>query len=132
MSLLVDLFGYLAIILHGLAIVSQSMALGARSSWLAARPFAASLGADIVRRTAGIAAASAVALVLVEAVNIALQTAVLTTTIDLSVGNALGADYAVAGLLKAAAAGVLAVLLWRDAATVPLLPCASWSWRRRR
>jgi copper resistance protein D len=121
-SLLVDLFGYLGILVHGLAIVSQSMALGGVFFLIfAARPFAASLGSDIVRRTARIAAFSALALVGVEALNIAMQTAVLTSTVDLSVGDALGADYALAGMLKAAAAVLLAVLLFRNAGAAPLL-----------
>ena len=122
MTLLVDLFGYFAIILHGLAIVSQSMALGGTFFLvLAARPFAASLGPEIVRRTARIAAVSALCVVFVEALNIALQTAVLTTTVDISVADVLGADFAVAGILKAAAATVLAVLLRSGAGAVPLL-----------
>jgi putative copper resistance protein D len=121
-SLLVDLFGYLGILLHGLAIVSQSMALGgALFLILAARPFAAALGADIPRRVARIAAISAVCLVAVEALNIALQTAVLCSTLDLPAGDILAANFAVAGLAKIAAASVMAVLLWRDAGAVPLL-----------
>src|SRR5271168_3494546 len=119
MNLLVDLFGYLAIILHGLAIVSQSMALGGTFFLvLAARPFAATLGPEIVRRTARIAEVSALAVVLVEALNIALQTAVLTTTVDISVPDALTADFAVAGVLKAVAAIILALLLQRGAGAV--------------
>jgi putative copper resistance protein D len=122
MTLLVDLFGYLAIILHGLAIVSQSMALGGTFFLvLAARPFAATLGPEIVRRTARIASVSALAVVLVEALNIALQTAVLTATVDISVSDALTADFAVAGMSKAVAAVILAVLLRRGAGAAPLL-----------
>jgi copper resistance protein D len=122
MTLLVDLFGYLAIILHGLAIVSQSMALGGTFFLvLAARPFAASLGPEIVRRTAWIAGVSALCVVLVEALNIALQTAVLTTTVGISVTDVFGADFAVAGMLKAAACIVLVALLRGGAGAVPLL-----------
>ena len=54
MSLLVDLFGYLSILLHGLTIVAQSMALGgALFLVFLARPFQASLpdgdGLDLVQ-----------------------------------------------------------------------------------
>ncbi len=120
MNRLVDLIGYVGILLHGLVIVSQSMALGGMLFLvLLARPFAAELG-SVVGRTAAIAAWSAVALVGVETVNVALQTAVLVTTVDLPVSNVLSANFAVAGIIKTIAASVLAVLLWRRAAS-PLL-----------
>jgi putative copper resistance protein D len=113
---LVDLIGYVGILLHGLVIVSQSMALGGMLFLvLLARPYAAEVGTRLVRRTALIAAWSAVALVGVELVNVSLQTAVLTTTLDLPVSNILQANFAVAGIVKMLAAATLAALLWRDA-----------------
>ena len=62
---LVDLFGYLGILLHGLVIVSQSMALGGMLFLIfLARPFAAASRGRISRaRTARIAAISALCLV---------------------------------------------------------------------
>jgi putative copper resistance protein D len=121
-SLLVDLFGYLGILLHGLVIVSQSMALGgALFLVLLARPFAAMIGADIADRTARIAAISAFCLVGVEAVNVAMQLAILTSTLDVPVGDIITANFAVAGIVKAAAAAVMGVLLLRGAAAGPLL-----------
>ena len=119
MTLLVDLFGYLSIVLHGLVIVAQSMAVGGVLYLLAlARPFAAGLpdGAGLVRRTAGIAAWSAVALAAGEAVTVVMQVAVLTATLELPVSGVVGASFAVAGLVKMAAALGLAVLLWRGRA----------------
>ncbi len=121
MNSLVDLIGYVGILLHGLVIVSQSMALGGMLFLvLLARPFAAQLG-PVVGRTAVIAAWSAVALVGIEVVNVGLQTAVLVTTVDLPVSNVLSANFAVAGIIKTVAAGVLALLLWRGAAAPWLL-----------
>jgi putative copper resistance protein D len=121
-SLLVDLFGYLGILLHGLVIVSQSMALGGMLFLLfLARPFAASLGPDIARRTARIAAISAFCLVGVEAVNVAMQLAILTNTLDVPMGDVITANFAVAGIIKGAAALVLGVLLLRHAGAAPLL-----------
>jgi putative copper resistance protein D len=121
-SLLVDLFGYLGILLHGLVIVSQSMALGgALFLVLLARPFAGTIGADIAARTARIAAISAFCLVGVEAVNVAMQLAILTSTLDVPVGEVITANFAVAGILKAVAAAVLGVLLLRGAGAGPLL-----------
>jgi putative copper resistance protein D len=121
-ALLVDLFGYLGVILHGLAIVSQSMAIGSLLFLiLVARPYEAVLGPDIARRCGRIAGVSAIALAGIELVNVALQTSILVSTVDLSVGDVLTANFAIAGLLKAAAAIVLSVLLLRGAAAMPLL-----------
>jgi putative copper resistance protein D len=119
---LVDLIGYLGILLHGLAIVSQSMALGGMLFLVfLARPQAAVVGPLVVRRTAGIAAWSAAALVGVELVSVSLQTAVLTSTVELPVGNVLLAHFALAGIGKILAAGTLAALLWRGAPAWALL-----------
>ena len=125
MSLLVDLFGYLEIVIHGLVILSQSMALGGVLFLVfLARPFGGDLpgGDRILRRTARIAGWSAVALVVCEGLTIALQASVLIQTVDLSLGNVLQAAFAEAGLVKCAAALLLAVCLlgWR-ATPAPLL-----------
>ncbi len=122
MSLLVDLFGYLEILLHGLVIVSQSMALGGMLFLvLLARPFRAVLGPGIVARTASIAAWSAIALVGIEAVNVALQVAVLVDTVELPIGDVLNANFAIAGVVKTIAAAALAMLLRRGAPAWALL-----------
>ena len=125
MSLLVDLFGYLEIILHGFVILSQSMAIGGMLFLLLlARPFASSLpgGHAIAHRTGSIAGYAALALVVCEGLTIALQAAVLIDTVDLSLLDVLGADFAIAGLVKCAAALLLGVclLVWRRTPT-PLL-----------
>jgi putative copper resistance protein D len=126
MSLLVDLFGYLGILLHGLVIVSQSMALGgALFLILLARPYATLLGSGLVRRVGTIAAISAAALVAIEAVNVALQTGVLVSTLDLPAANILSANFAVAGFVKIIAAATLAVLLWRRAPAWALVAAGS-------
>jgi putative copper resistance protein D len=125
MDLLVDLFGYLSIVIHGLTILSQSMALGgALFLVLLARPLAPHLRrVDIAAGTAQIAGYAAVALLLSEAATVALQAAVLMDTVDLSLGVVLSAGFAIAGLIKMAAAAAMAVLLLRRdrAPTVPLL-----------
>ncbi len=126
MSLLVDLFGYLEIILHGLVILSQSMALGGVLFLvLLARPLASELiGGGIIARRAGLIAGwAALALVLCEGLTIASQAAVLIDTVDLSLWRVLGADFAVAGLVKCAAALLLALclLVWRGTPAALLL-----------
>ena len=124
MALLIDLFGYLSIILHGLTIGAQSMAVGGVLFLVfLARPFAAALpDGALARRTGVIAGWSALALVACELLAVALQAAVLMGSVDLSLTNALTAQFAVAGLVKAAAAGVLgAVLLASRPAPAPAL-----------
>ena len=138
MSLLVDLFGYLSIVVHGLVIVAQSMAVGGTLFLvLLARPFAARLtrpvaalgavqvidGGEIARRAARIAGWSALALALCEALTVAMQGAVVADQIGLGIGDVLGANFAVAGLVKMAAALLLAACLFarRPPGTAALL-----------
>jgi putative copper resistance protein D len=129
LALLVDLFGYLSIILHGLAIVAQSMTLGGAVFLVfAARPLCWLLGTQgpvVTKTTARLTAWSALALVLIEAVVIGLQTAVLTETVELPVADVLRAAFALAGLAKVAAALTLALVLFRYGPRAPawlLLP----------
>src|SRR3954447_7863956 len=101
MELLVDLFGYLSIVVHGLTILSQSVALGgALFLVLLALPLTSRLGKSgpaIAAGTARIAGITALGLVLAEAATVALQTAVLTATVELPVSDVLTASFAVAG-----------------------------------
>ena len=120
MSLLVDVFGYLSIILHGLVIVGQSMAIGSvLFLLLLARPFEHRLaeGSEIVRRTARFGAWSAIFLIGCEALALFLQLAVLQTTLDLPVIDLIPANFAIAGFVKIAAASILALLLFRSVAS---------------
>ena len=125
MSLLVDLFGYLSIILHGLVIVAQSMALGgALFLVFLARPFAPALpdGPALAGRTARIAGWSALALLGLELMKLAMESAVLVDTLGLPVPAVMGAEFAQAGLVKMAGAAALsACLLARRPAGAPLL-----------
>ncbi|HEY2132418.1 MAG TPA: CopD family protein, partial [Acetobacteraceae bacterium] len=123
MSLLVDLFGYLSIIIHGLTIVAQSMTLGgvffllflARSQGGKLGP----VGDAILCDTARIAAYAALGLILCEAATVALESAVLVGTIDLSLSDVLTANFAIAGGVKVAAAIVLALLLFLTGPRAP-------------
>ena len=122
MSRLVDLIGYLGILLHGLVIVSQSMAIGGVLFLvLLARPYGRILGDDLVRRVASIAAWSALALAGIEALNVGLQMAVLVDTLDLPVSNIVQANFAIAGIAKTILSVALALMLWRGAGAPALL-----------
>jgi putative copper resistance protein D len=126
MDLLVDLFGYLSIIVHGLTILSQSMALGgALFLTFLARPLAPRLGRigqDIAAGTARIAGYAAIALVVSEAATVALQAAVLMDTVDLTLRQVLTAEFAVAGLIKISAAAWMAIILLGFRQKAPILP----------
>ena len=60
------------------------------------------------------------ALLLCEATTVALQTAVLVGTVDLSVAEVLAAQFAIAGLIKMAIAGAIAALLFLRGARAPV------------
>ena len=115
MSLLIDLFGYLSVLLHGLTIVAQSMALGGVLFLIfVARPFEAALepiGTRIRRGVQRMALWSAVALIACEASTILLQGAVLVGTVDISWANALSAEFAIAGTIKIAGAALIMLVL---------------------
>jgi len=127
MALLLDLFAYLSVIVHGLTIVAQSMALGGILFLVfLARPFAAELGEvgdQIRRRTRQIAFWSMLALIIAEASTLALEGSILAGTVDLDVMGVLSAEFALYSLVKIAGAVMLAVLLFgrRDGAPAPLL-----------
>ncbi|MBO0712779.1 MAG: CopD family protein, partial [Acetobacteraceae bacterium] len=126
MALLVDLFGYLSILLHGLSIVAQALALGGVGFIvLLARPLRARLGvagAAVLESSTLIAAWGALGVVFAEAATIALQSAVLTATIDIKLTEALGAGFAIAGMTKIVAAALIALILFLRRGRTPALP----------
>jgi len=125
-GLLIDLFGYLSIVIHGLTITAQSMALGGvLFIALLLRPLVTRLGSDgpgIERACIAVTAWSALALVLCEVATVALQSAVLIGTVDLSIADALHADFAIAGLVKATAAALIALTLFALGQRAPMTP----------
>lgn len=123
MSLLIDLFGYLSVVVHGLVIVAQAMALGSTLFFVAlSRPFLTALGPEgrpLAGSVARVAAWSAAGLIGAEAAYLAMQVAVLAATVNLSVPEIAGASFAVAGLVKCGAALLLAILVRRPASQAP-------------
>jgi copper resistance protein D len=126
MDLLVDLFGYLSIVVHGFTILSQSMALGGVLCLVfLTRPLAERLGPAgrrIAAGTAGMAGYAAVALLASEAATVALQAAVLMDTVELSLHEVLTAAFAIAGMVKMAAAAALALVLLARRERAPIGP----------
>jgi copper resistance protein D len=125
-TLLIDLFGYLSIVVHGLTIVAQSVALGGVLFLaLLVHPLASQLGSDgerIGRDCARLAAWSAVALVVCELATVGLQSAVLVGTVDLTFGAVMGAHFAIAGMVKAVAAVLIALTLFALGERAPVAP----------
>ena len=123
MTLLVDLFGYLAIIIHGVVISAQSMAVGGVVFLVfLAQPRAWMLGPAgpaVLRDAVRLTLWGAVGLAAAEAARIALDGAVLTATLDLGLAKVLTADFALAGEVKIAAALLLAALLGMFGGRVP-------------
>ncbi len=114
MSLLLDVFGYLTVILRGLTISAQAFTIGGIVFLnLVAWPFEERLGAaggEIVRRSRRLIGWSALALVLAEASFLAMQGAVLMDTAELTIAETIGADFAIASLVKIAAGTLIALL----------------------
>jgi putative copper resistance protein D len=115
MQLLVDVFGYLSIILHGVTIVGQATALGSVMFLVfLARPSAwmiGATGAAVITDTVRIARWATLVLVVGEVTATAMQLAVLVTTTNLDLGEAIGAQFAIAGAIKVTAALALFGLL---------------------
>ncbi len=131
MELLLDLFGYLSIILHGATILAQSITMGAIVFLVClVRPLSPRLqqaGPGIAAGTVKLATWGAAALLLTEAATVALQVAVLIDTVHLDFVNAATAHFAIAGLIKTVVAAILLVLLLTrgtQAPTALLLPVA--------
>ncbi len=131
MSLLIDLFGYLSVVIHGATITAQSIALGGvLFIVLLLRPLSPQLGStgqDIERTCIAIAAWSALALVLCEAAGVGLQAAVLMGTVDLPLVDALHANFATAGLVEATAAALIALTLFAFGQRAPVMPLLALS-----
>jgi copper resistance protein D len=125
LELLIDVFGYLSIVVHGLTILAQSIALGGVLFLvLLARPLAETLGAAIASRAARIAAWGMVGLVAAEAATVALQSAAVIASVGIGLDNVLGAHFAIAGFTKIAIAVLMAVLLFARGAKAPAVPLA--------
>lgn len=126
MSLLFDIFGFLSVLVDGLAMVTQAFTLGGIAFLLLlAEPLAGVLGAtgeEIGRRTRTILVWSAACLAVTMAGRTALLAVVLAGTADMPLGDAVGADFVRAGMVAGLAAAVIAaVVLARLDRSRPLL-----------
>jgi putative copper resistance protein D len=123
MELFVDLFGYLSVVFHGLTLAGQAIALGsALFLVLLARPRAWLLGeagGRMAAATARLAGWAALAMAAAAAMSLALPAAVLVGTLDLGLAEALGAQFALAGMVRIGLALALAVAMFALGARAP-------------
>lgn len=135
MSLFLDIFGYLSVVLRGLALLAQSFTLGGIAfQVLLLRPLQAKLSDDALvvgKRAQRFLRRSALGWFAVVMVSLAVNMAALTGTLDLALREAIGADFARSGLVVAACALGIATLArtgtwvtWRAAALVALMGLA--------
>jgi putative copper resistance protein D len=120
MALLLDIFGYLTVILRGLSIAAQAFSLGGIAFVIfIAVPLRRRLGAigdTILARSLRIIFWSALGLAAVETLTVLAETAILIDTAALGLGEALGAAFVIAGAIKIAGALAIAGLArWRPA-----------------
>ena len=105
---LLDVFGFLSVVLRGLTLALQSMVIGGLVfDRFIAR---ADAGAAAVRACRRLLVASALALALAQAAYLAADTAILMGTADLSLAAVAGANFFVAGAVATALALAVAAL----------------------
>src|ERR1700739_1266634 len=101
MATLLDIFGFLSVVIRGLVLVTQSFMVGGIAFLLLMRGPVGELGSDgepVETRARRVLLASALAFTLAELTFVALQCAVLIGTVDLGLADVLRADFALAGL----------------------------------
>jgi putative copper resistance protein D len=106
MATLIDIFGFLSVVIRGAVLVTQSFVVGGIGFLLLMGGIIRDLGADRDRLDARLRHFlfwSALAFVLAELAFVAVQCAALMGTVDLALVDVLGADFALAGLTLAGA-----------------------------
>ena len=120
MALLLDIFGFLSVVLRGLVLTAQSLTIGGIVFLvLLASPLRRELGAGgaaAFGRCCRLLLWSASAFAALELAFVLMECVVLAGTVDISLAEALGAAFARFGLVAAAAAALTAVLVWQPPA----------------
>jgi putative copper resistance protein D len=117
MALLLDIFGFLSVVLRGLVLTAQSLTIGGIVFLaLLAYPLRRALGVSgeaVCRRCCRLLLWSASAFAVVELAFVLLECVVLAGTVGISLAEALGAAFACFGLIAAAAAALTTALVRR-------------------
>src|SRR5689334_11749758 len=108
--LLLDIFGYLSVVLRGLILIAQSLTLGGLAFqmllWGPLQPQLSVSSGSIEKRCQTVLRSSAFAWSLLTIASLALNTAALVGTLQLSWNEAISADFGRADLVIAACAFV--------------------------
>jgi len=118
MTLLLDLFGFLSVVLRGLTLTAQSLTVGGIAFLLLlAGPLAGEIGAagaGIIKRSRTLLGWSSIALALVAAISVLIEAMILADTVGLTAGETLGAGFVLAGIAVIGASAAIAWLSLRD------------------
>jgi putative copper resistance protein D len=108
MALLLDLFGFLSVVLRGLALTAQSLTIGGVAFLLLlAEPLAGELratGEAIIKRSRLLLGCSAVGLAIVVGISVTIEGRILAETVDLTMSETMGAAFVVSAIAAIAAA----------------------------
>ncbi|MGY8708655.1 CopD family protein [Bradyrhizobium sp. 18BD] len=114
MYLLLDIFGYLSVVLRGLILIAQSFTLGGLAFWMLLwnplRPQLSTGGPTIEERCRTFLKVSAAAWAFLTIASLALNAAALVGTLQVSWGDAVSADFGRADVIIAACALSIATL----------------------
>jgi copper resistance protein D len=122
MALLLDIFGYLSVVLRGAVLAAQAMLLGGVIFLLLMKTL---LSPPSLARCSRLLGWSAAAFAATELTFVLLQVTVLSGTLEIPIGDVFSAAFARADLIAATAAGVAAWLAWSGAQGGRLLALAA-------
>lgn len=119
MELLLDIFGFLTVMLRGMSLTAQSLACGGAIfiAFLALPlgPGLEATGQRILRQCGFLTVISAFALVVVEIITLAIQVAILTGTLNITLNDAVGAGFVQFNSLVTLAAFAIGVFCLKPA-----------------
>ncbi len=122
MALLLDLYGFLSVVLRGLVLTAQSLTVGGIAFiLLLAGPLAVELGPigeAVIKRCRVMLGSSAIGLAFVVAISATIEASILADTVDLTMNETIGATFVVSAIAVIAAALAAAELLHQAGAAV--------------
>ena len=122
MDLLLDIFGFASVLFSGVARTAQCLTLGGIVFLaLVAVPLKRGAVDDLVPHTIHLTRRFAWALLISVGVLLAMQVTILAGTAEITIGEALGGDYAIAQSVRVVGALLMLVLLYGKSPSVPLL-----------
>jgi putative copper resistance protein D len=129
-DLLLDIYGFLAVVLHGLLLTAQAVTLGGIAFLLLLTvPMALKFGESgsvMRRRGARLLRWSAITGTVAAATSLAFQVSLLMATLDQSLGQSLTASFAICGLVEVVSSGVIILLAGRSSRAHSVLLVAAF------